>query len=192
MKKEFSNQGESGFTLIEIAVAIAILGIGMATLLGTTARLMDSTYQEINRAQASIYASYILEVVLAKENQSNRGGMMGQGLNSGGLNSTETNQQNMGNQSGNLVQHLGSLGYFDALPENSELASNAKHWTYEFIRQPLEIPLIPIPPQQILITVRWGSAAHESYTLETIRPPLAENDTSNQTSGGGQNMGGTI
>ncbi len=160
---------QKGFTLIEIAVAIAILGVGLATLMGTTVRLMDSTYQEINRGKASIYATYILEVALAKEQQASRGMGTQFGNPQGGVSATEMGQQQMGSQSGNLFQHLSQLGYFDNIPSEEGFIRN---WTFEFIRQPLDIPLIPIPPQHIILTVRWGLEPYESYTLETIRPPV--------------------
>jgi prepilin-type N-terminal cleavage/methylation domain-containing protein len=161
--------GEKGFTLIEIAVAIAILGVALATLMGTTIRLMDSTHDEINRAQASLYASYILEVSVARENQAARGIQQAQAVSS-----TEIGQQQMGAQSGGLLQHLTQLGYFDGVSPDAITGTRIDNWTFEFIRQPLDIPLIPIPPQHLLIHIRWGPEAHESYTLETIRPPVPD------------------
>lgn len=169
---------ERAFTLVEIAVAIAILGVGLATLMGTSVRLMDATYQEINRANASLYASYLLEVTLAREDQASRGFNR-----SAGMSSSEQGQIGQGNSSGSLSQELSQLGYFDGFSVNEMNTTDISNWTFELIRMPLDIPLIPIPPQHIILTIRWGSEAHESYTLETIRPPV-QNEAQNEEGSG--------
>jgi prepilin-type N-terminal cleavage/methylation domain-containing protein len=173
-----TKENESGFTLIEIAVAISILGIGFATLMATTIRLMDTTYQEIHRANASIYAGYILEVALNSERQSNRQGQLSQSMGAQAP-VCDSTMPLLGSQSGALAQKLKQDGYFDGI-EGEELNS-ISNWRYELQSQPIDIPLLPIPPEHIIITIYWGSQIHESYTLELIRPP------SNQgTPSGGQ------
>jgi prepilin-type N-terminal cleavage/methylation domain-containing protein len=162
------NENESGFTLIEIAVAISILGIGFATLMATTIRLMDTTYQEIHRAKASIVAGYILEVALNSERQNNRQGQFSQSMGAQAPVS-DSLMPPLGSQSGSLAQRLRQDGYFDGI-ESDELNTVA-NWRFEILSQPIDIPLLPIPPEHIVITIYWGSQIHESYTLELIRPP---------------------
>ena len=55
-----TNRATAGFTLIEIAVAIAILGLGLATLVALQTRYMATYETERNRTTAALAAEYIL------------------------------------------------------------------------------------------------------------------------------------
>lgn len=156
---------DGGFTLIEVAVSITILAIGMVTLTGTTTRLMESTHQELQRSRASIFASYLIETSLIEMNTP--GGTQAPPTSEPGI---QAGQPQIRNDSGQLIDKLRQLGYLDEL-SLEDFPYLDPQWTFQIINQPLELALLPFPPQHIIISVSWGPADHQVYTLETIRPP---------------------
>jgi len=160
-----SDNTNAGFTLIEVAVSITILALGMVTLTGTTTRLMESTHQELQRSRASIFASYLIETSLTDSNTP--GGTQVPPSSTTGI---QSGQPQIRNESGQLIDKLRQLGYLDELTIE-DFPYLDPQWTFQIINQPLELALLPSPPQHIIISVSWGPADHQIYTLETIRPP---------------------
>ena len=140
---------EKGFTLIEVAVAIALLGLGLVTLTALTTRLMNDTQEEVNRSRASLLAQYILEI-----NLSNRfNGGAGSGNNS---------------QNGELYSKLQELEYFNGLPD-SESFNYLKGWEYNLTIEPLSLPLTEAAFEKYIMTISWGKSYGQEFTIETIK-----------------------
>lgn len=58
--KGSSKGNEQGFTLVEVAIAIAILGLAFATLISFQISLVDTAGKERNRFKATLAAQYLL------------------------------------------------------------------------------------------------------------------------------------
>lgn len=140
-----------GFTLIEVALAIAILGIGLATITTLSTRLVDDTYYEIGRSNGTILALYLLETQSASPTDQNK-----------------DNQNSTQNQSGALVSKLASLGYFAGLKQEDDFPFLNNSWTYQITHEPLSLPLTDTPLDIVTVSVRWGSNDFESVRLQTV------------------------
>ncbi len=53
----------AGFTLVEIAVAVAILGLALTTLIGLHTRMLDTYYNEKNRTKSAFLAQYVMTIL---------------------------------------------------------------------------------------------------------------------------------
>ena len=175
---------QSGFTLIEVAIAIAILGVALMTLTALTTRLMNDTRDEVNRIQASFLGQYILGVKLADRFSSQN--------NSG--NSDAGNA----NASGNLYQKLQDLDFFTGL-DSAESFSYLKSWTYNLKVEPLSLPLTQNQFEKYSIELIWGKGGEANFKMETIKKAkdLGQNiqDPNGQNGtgiGGGQGAGGGL
>ena len=58
-----SRHSSSGFTLVEIAVAVAILGLGLTTLIGLHSRMLSTYLDERDRLQAALYVQYLMTFI---------------------------------------------------------------------------------------------------------------------------------
>lgn len=139
-----------GFTLIEVALAIAILGIGLATITTLSTRLVDDTYYEIGRSNGTILAFYLLETQNAAP--------------------TDPSQDDAStqNQSGGLISKLDSLGFFSGLNKEEDFPYLSEAWNYQITHEPLTIPLTDTPLDIITVSVRWGNNDFESVRIQTV------------------------
>ncbi|HMO17383.1 MAG TPA: prepilin-type N-terminal cleavage/methylation domain-containing protein [Oligoflexia bacterium] len=166
----------SGFTLIEIAIAIAIFGIALSTLMATTTRLIDTSYSELQRSRAAIFASYLFEVALhnAQNPQQQTQSDPGRGTSPNDIQITNQSSTLRGiipAQSGRLIDRLNNSGFFEGLDVNRDFPFLNHDWHFNLVNEPLDLPLLSSPPQHITITVSWGNQNSDSYVLETIVPP---------------------
>ena len=56
-------KSERGFTLVEIAIAVAILGLAFSTLIGLHTKMIDTYSLERNRNIASLVGQYMLAII---------------------------------------------------------------------------------------------------------------------------------
>lgn len=57
------NRTERGFTLIEVAIAVGILGIALTTLIGLQTAYADRYVYEKNLTRAALYAQYLMTML---------------------------------------------------------------------------------------------------------------------------------
>ncbi len=159
------------FTLIEVALAIAILGIGLATITTLSTRLVDDTFYEVGRSRGTILALYILETQAVSP-------------------ADATNDEDNGsqNQAGALIPKLETLGYFSGLNRQEDFPYLDERWTYELNFEPLALPLSEKTYNIVTSAVRWGPSDFETVHLQSIVEVKTNN---NSTSAGGIGTNGT-
>jgi prepilin-type N-terminal cleavage/methylation domain-containing protein len=131
-----------GFTLIEIAVAVAVLGIGLTTLLSLHSRYIRNYLREDSETRAALYAHYILTMIE--------------------LSGTPPDE---GREEHDLLNGLKEIGYFgeNAVPESDRLA--IKQWRY--LREVTSIEVAPLENvlRRIQVTIAWGEGPDETFAL---------------------------
>lgn len=123
-----------GFTLLEIAVAISILGIGLATLVTLQTRYIAAYELESDRTFATLTAQYILTKL-------------------------EQNPESLvaGTVGGALKSRLEQDGYYDY---KSDLVKSEDHehldaWTYQLSIRPQDVPPNEDVLRRIDLTITW-------------------------------------
>ena len=145
---------DSGFTLIEVAVAIAILGVGLATLIGLQTRMMDNFSRERDMFQGTLAAQYLI-----------------------GLVEIEPDPPEPGETEGDLVEKLRAEGYFDELGENQASFENRfRGWKLENHVTSVDYGEFQDILRRVEITIRWGESARENVSLVLFAntPPKRE------------------
>ena len=162
-----AKHSQSGFTLVEVAIAIALLGMGLITLTGLATRLMNDTREEVNRIRASFFAQYIIELKLADRFNNNN----------------NQNKQAPPSSSGSLYQKLSEVQYFDGIENNSEL-DYLKSWSYSFDIQQITLPFTTSNFEKYHLKITWGNDANQQFELETIKKSKDTAQANDSTSGG--------
>ena len=131
-----------GFTLIEVAISIAILGVALTTLVSLQAGYLRNLTNDRNLVRAALVGQYLLAIVEADDNF-----------------------PNPGKSEKELLPTLEKTGYFD---ENEEVAASKPD--YEGWRLRREVTNIGMPPvesalRRIVIEIIWGDTQNESFEL---------------------------
>lgn len=135
---------QPGFTLIEIAVAIGILGMGLATLIALQTRYLASYELERNRTYAAMYGQYLLTKMEV-------GPVIPE----------------PGSKSGDLISFLSAEGYFDYEPAGlgDMDRTSIESWTYNLTISSQDLPPDEDVLRRIDLTINWGESATESLPL---------------------------
>jgi prepilin-type N-terminal cleavage/methylation domain-containing protein len=151
-----------GFTLIEVAISIAILGVALTALVSLQAGYLRNLTNDRNLVRAALIGQYLVAIVEADDNFPNPG-------------SSEKE----------LLPIMEKAGYFD---ENEELAATKRD--FEGWRLRREITNIGLPPlesalRKIVVEILWGDSQSESFSLTYFikspdLPAADPDDTSNQ------------
>ena len=136
-----------GFTLLEIAVAVTLIGFFLTTLLSLQTQYLEMHYQEDHRTRAAMYAEYLMTTIDAK-----------------------SSSPPIGSEEGDLVDELRDAGYF----QESDIKNperELKGWRYK-----REVVQVPVPPledalRRIDLSVSWGESAAESFSVVYFRKP---------------------
>jgi len=142
---------DRAFTLIEVALAIAILGIGLATITTLSTRLVDDTYYEVGRSNGTILALYILETQTVSSTDAPTG-------------EDDANQ----NQAGAIIPKLDALGFFTGLDKEQDFPYLTNKWNYELKFEPLSLPFTETSFNIVTSIVSWGPSDFETVHLQTI------------------------
>ncbi len=151
---------EDGFTLLEIAIAVAILGVALVTLVGLQTRLIDSYVQEKNREQAALYAQYLMSIT-----------------------QVQVEAPEVGTEEKDLESILREAGYFDN-DRRRDFELMLDGWSYLRSVSSISAPTVEgLPPledilRRIDLEIRWGEAEDESYRLVYFMQPKAATTTS--------------
>ena len=150
-----------GFTLIEVAISIAILGVALTTLVSLQAGYLRNLTNDRNLVRAALIGQYLLAIVEADDNFPNPGASEKE-----------------------LLPIIEKAGYFD---ENEELSSTKTD--FEGWRLRREITNVGLPPlesalRKIVIEIIWGDSQSESFALtyfiKSPDLPAADPDVSGQ------------
>jgi prepilin-type N-terminal cleavage/methylation domain-containing protein len=134
---------DRGFTLVEIAVAIAILGIALTTLITMQTRNLDRYIHERSAMRAALYARYIMTFI-----------------------EVDTKPPELGGDGGVLESKLDELGFFEADIDKSEaLRSQIQGWTWKQEVQSIGFELLEDVLRRVDLTVSWGEGEPEEFHL---------------------------
>ncbi len=153
-------QAEPGFTLVEIAIAVAILGVALTTLLSLQSRYIRNYLQEESLTRAALYAHYMLTSI-----------------------ELSGNPPTDGLQDGKLLDGLEEAGYFGADSAQDSERTNIRDWRYSKAVSNVDVPPFESVLLRIQIAVIWGEAADERFELvHFVRPPPSTNQQSSEES----------
>jgi prepilin-type N-terminal cleavage/methylation domain-containing protein len=131
-----------GFTLIEVAISIAILGIALATLVSLQSGYLRNATNNRSLVRAALVGQYILSVIEADDNFPGPGASEKE-----------------------LLPILERLGYFEDYADADRVRRELEGW-----RLRREITNVGIPPiesalRKIVIEILWGDSQAESFSL---------------------------
>lgn len=150
----------SGFTIIEIAIAVTILGLGLSILIGLQSRILSSLLLEEETTKAALYAKYILNVKEAMNEK-----------------------YEDGSYKENLYSELKKLGYFDG-KKQGETRKQLDSWEINYNVFTFEEPPIDSRLQRIIATIRWPK--DNNFVVEyIIRTDQGTNQVTNLNPFGG-------
>ncbi len=140
LEKTINPHKESGFTLVELAIAVVILGAALTILVGLQTRIVDGYIHEKKVTYASLYAQYILALI---EVESGKGDI-------------QTKQ-------GDLEAELKELGYFDDSLDGDDIF--IKGWTFEQQVTDVDIPPLEDALQRVDLVISWGNGSGDQFNL---------------------------
>lgn len=143
---------QCGFTLIEITVAIAILGIGLSTVIILQTHYLQQFTAEKNRSKAAMYAKQIMSSIEIAPRSPD------EGLTSGGL-----------------MDLFAEQGVITGNAKDEKERKAMESWTYTQEISSIDIPELQNTFKRIDLTIAWGEKADENFTLVYfVRPdPLS-------------------
>jgi len=141
---------ERGFTLMEVAVSVGVLGLAFTAIITLQAKTFAIYTDESNRLHAALYAQYLMAMI-----------------------EIDNEPPATGSESGGVREALSDVGFFsDELMD--EVEADLGDWTYEQVVEEIDLPLAILSEQaddedaalrRIDLTIRWGGAVGQSYSL---------------------------
>lgn len=141
------DNSEQGFTLIEIAVSVAILGVALVSLIGLHTRMIDTYINEQNRFQAALALQYVASML-----------------------ETEADPPELGFASDALTAHLEELGFFDADSSEQRQMFSFEGWQFEQLVESIGLPvdreeLSEDAIRKISLRTFWGPGEEQQFRL---------------------------
>lgn len=143
MGREKNIRSAAGFTLVEVAVAVAILGLGLATLVSFQTRLLDTYVQEKSLLKATLAAQYMMSFV-----------------------EIEKEPPEPGEQETDLLGALREKGYFDDVPESgTALETEFRNWKLVTKVTSVDYAEFLDILRRVELSVIWGEGSTERVSL---------------------------
>lgn len=136
----------AGFTLIEVALAVAILGVGLVTIIGLQTNYAKLYARERMLMRAALYAQYLMSVLDADD---------------------DFPEESVGQK--DLAPVLESAGYFDEDSAERKVDAQALDgWRYELQLTRIGVPPIEDALERIDMVISWGEG--EQFRLVYFLP----------------------
>lgn len=139
-----------GFTLVEIAVAIAILGLALGTLLSLHTGYLSAALKDKHITRGALIAKQLMTLVEVAESAPEPG-------------SVERD----------LFETLKDSGLVTE-DEEGALKQELAGWVYRRKVEPLDLPEAADILRRIDLTIQWGDSTQESYTLVYFMRTLSD------------------
>ncbi len=154
-------KNSAGFTLIEIAVAVAILGIALTTLVGLQTRMLDIYFNERNRFDASLYGQYLMVIL-----------------------ETKSEPPPVASREGDLRDALEQAGFFES-EDLDDFLSLRGEWQYREEVTSVDLPLINDAMRRVDLIISWGDIENEDerYSLVNFIPVDLQSNRQNPFAG---------
>ena len=133
-------KSERGFTLVEIAIAVAILGLAFSTLIGLHTKMIDTYSLERNRNIASLVGQYMLAII-----------------------EVAPQPPDAGSDSGNLRNKLQDYGYFEG--ETDYFKDELENWEYTTEVTSYDLLVLEDVYRKIELNISWGEQVDQSYKI---------------------------
>lgn len=152
---------EQGFTLVEVAAAVAILALALTTLVGMETRFARDYTRQHNMMRAALYCQYLMTVAEA-----------------------DGSAPKSGSSSGQLYDILRKSGYFSDDDENlTESRRDALlDWQYQLTSAKVSVPPKENALNRIDLTVSWGPEDAESFNLVYFARGETEGESTDEQS----------
>ncbi len=142
LDSKVESKKNSGFTLVEITIAVSLLGVAFTTLVGLEMMYAKRAILDRNLTQAALATQYLLTNM-----------------------ETERRPPENGEQTQPLAEALEKAGYFQELPDDSLSAETFAGWDVTTKVDSLDIATLQDALRKVQITVQWGPGANENYTI---------------------------
>jgi prepilin-type N-terminal cleavage/methylation domain-containing protein len=147
--RKFSHNARSGFTLIEVAIAVAILATGFATLAVIQGRSVDQSREEHNRLLGVLAAQFLLTHQLLQPDNLNKAS----------------------DSSGDLLSELRTANFFNG-GESGPNEQDYAPFGYELTFSPINYGSIESVLIKIESRVYWdGDPARAITVTQLVVPP---------------------
>lgn len=136
-----------GFTLVELAISIAILGVALTILVVLHTSYLDTFLRERNTTEAALLAKMIMtDIEISAE------------------------VPEVGEDSGELLDKLKEIGELDF--DNEEFIRKIEDWRYEMLVQSISFQDIDDVLRRIDVKIIWGEGPGDFFNLVYfVRPP---------------------
>ena len=141
MSGQFKAAHEGGFTLVEIAAAITLLGIGLTALIGLQIMYADRYYHERNLTRAALYAQYLVTDI-----------------------ETNPTLPQPGAKQSDLKEALENAGYFEAASD-LVIPDSVDGWTMNQSVESIDVLDKQDALRRINLRVGWTESPHDSFEL---------------------------
>ena len=156
-------KSNKAFTLVEIAIAVTLLGLGLTTIVSLQNSATEAVLNEKNRLQAALYGDYLLTMIKVSKSI-----------------------PNIGEERLDISNELERTGFFALENNPNKLRENLANWQY--VRRVSPVPF-PIPELQnslikLEINLSWGDRDDQNINLIYFTEPTGNQNTQNSSQRG--------
>lgn len=139
--QDLREKGASGFTMIELVVAVVLLGLALTTLISMQSNFAKSYFQEENRTKAALFAQYIMALIEVNE-------VPADGFS----------------EDGSLEGKLEEVGFFNEKHQREDEV-NLEGWNYEINTESIPVLEIEDALRKVELIISWGESEREKFPV---------------------------
>ncbi|MCC6952603.1 MAG: prepilin-type N-terminal cleavage/methylation domain-containing protein [Deltaproteobacteria bacterium] len=134
----------TGFTLIEVLMAVSLLGLGLTTLIGVQTGFANQYLRERDLTRAALYAQYLIS-----------------GIEGDGKVPSE------GEKDSDLESALRDAGYFEGLDnaDGEKLRESMATWKVLIRTEKIDLPPMEDALRRIEVLINWGESELDNYSV---------------------------